>query len=79
MPVAGHQTGKASQKQEFQEISNDAEAAIDISNIHKTMTGAACGLLQIMRITAIATVPNTMGDMVLDYHKPITLNVPELQ
>ena len=79
MPVAGRLAGKACQKQEFQVISNDVEAATDINNIDKTVTGAACGLLQIMRITAIATVPNIMGDMVLGYHKPITLNVPELQ
>ena len=79
MPVACHQTGNACQKQEFQGISNDAEAAIDISNIYKAVTGAACGLLQIMRMTAIATVPDIMGDMALGYHKPITLNVPELR
>ena len=60
-------------------ISNDVEAATDINNIDKTVTGAACGLLQIMRMTAIAAVPDIMGDKALGYHKPITLNVPELR
>ena len=79
MPDACHLTGNACQKQEFQGNSNDAEAGVDISNIYKTVTGAACCLLQIMRVTAIAAVPDIMGDKALGGHKSMTLNVPELR
>ena len=79
MPDACHQTGNACQKQEFQGISNDAEDGVDISNIYKTVAGAACCLLQIMSMTAIAAVPDIMGDKALGCHKPMTLNVPELR
>ena len=76
MPVACHQTGNACQRQEFQEISYDANATIHISNIFKIVTEAARGLLQIMRMTATAAVTDIKGDKTLGYHKLIKLNRP---